>query len=104
MERQTISCCCPKTFSSFPPAAARRLPPTQFPRRCPPPSTLRCTTSEDTMENQPLLDEPLDPQRRKNSESHLPARVQYIEAPSPTIIEEPGSGLLLEYFGIVRRH
>jgi len=56
------------------------------------------------METQPLLDQPLDPQKRKNGESHLPALVRYVEMPSPPITEEPGSGLLLEYLGIVRRH
>ena len=45
-ERQRISCCCPKTSSSFPPAAVRLLRPTLFPRWCPPPFTLRSTVSK----------------------------------------------------------
>ena len=57
------------------------------------------------MENRPLLEGPApDPQGRKNGESHLLARPQYIEVPSSAVIEEPGPGLLLEYFDIVRRH
>ena len=56
------------------------------------------------MENQPLLDDPgPDPRRRKNAGTNLLARPQYIEAPSPEIIEEPGPGLLLEYWDILRR-
>ncbi len=58
------------------------------------------------MENRPVSDGPApDPQRRKNGESKLLARPQYIiEAPSSTVIEEPSPGLLLEYLDIVRRH
>ena len=57
------------------------------------------------MENQPLLDDPgPDPRRRKNGGTNLLARPQYIEAPSPEVIEEPGPGLLLEYWDILRRH
>jgi len=56
------------------------------------------------MENQPLLDDPgPDPRRRKNAGTNALARPQYIEAPSPEVIEEPGPGLLLEYWDIVRR-
>ena len=57
------------------------------------------------MENRPLLEGPgPDPQRRKNGESNLRARPQYIEVPSSAVIEEPGPGLLLEYWDILRRH
>ncbi|MGA9057595.1 MAG: polysaccharide biosynthesis tyrosine autokinase [Terriglobia bacterium] len=57
------------------------------------------------MENQPLLDD-LGPdlRRRKSAGTSLVARPQYIEAPSPEVIEEPGHGLLLEYWDILRRH
>jgi capsular exopolysaccharide synthesis family protein len=56
------------------------------------------------MENQPFLDEPApDPQRRKNGESKLVARPQYIEVVPPAAVEEPGPGLLLEYWDILRR-
>ena len=104
-ERQKISCCCPKMSSSFLPAAVKFLPPTLFPRLYPPPLTLRSTVNEDSMENRPLLEGPApDPQRRKNGENHLLARQQYIEVPSSRVIEEPGPGLLLEYWDILRRH
>ena len=57
------------------------------------------------MENRPLLEGPApDPHGRKNGESNLPARPQYIEVPSSPVLEEPGPGLLLEYFDIIRRH
>src|ERR1700691_2560630 len=57
------------------------------------------------MEDQPLIESrSLDLQRRKNDASNLPARPQYIELPSPGVIEEPSSGLLLDYFDIARRH
>jgi capsular exopolysaccharide synthesis family protein len=57
------------------------------------------------MENQPLLDDlGPDPRRRKSAGTSLVARPQYIEAPSPEVIEEPGPGLLLEYWDILRRH
>ena len=57
------------------------------------------------MENQPLLDDlGPDPRRRKNAGTNLLARPQYIEVPSPEVIEEPGPGLLLEYWDILRRH
>jgi capsular exopolysaccharide synthesis family protein len=57
------------------------------------------------MENQPLLDDlGPDPRRRKSTGTSLAARPQYIEAPSPEVIEEPGPGLLLEYWDILRRH
>ena len=46
----------------------------------------------------------MDLQRRKNGESNLPARPQYIEVPSSAVIEEQGPGLLLEYLDIVRRY
>jgi capsular exopolysaccharide synthesis family protein len=46
----------------------------------------------------------VDLQRRKNGESNLLARPQYIEVPSSAVIEEPGPGLLLEYWDILRRH
>ncbi len=57
------------------------------------------------MENRPLLEGPApDPHGRKNSDNHLLARPQYIEVPSSAVVEEPGPGLLLEYFDIIRRH
>jgi len=57
------------------------------------------------MENRPLLDGPApDPQRRKNGESKLLARPQYVDVPFSAVTEEPGPGLLLEYLDIVRRH
>ena len=56
------------------------------------------------MEDRPLLEGPVDLQRRKNGESNLPARPQYIEVPSTEVIEEQGPGLLLEYLDIVRRY
>ena len=56
------------------------------------------------MENRPLLEGPADPKRRKNGESNLLARPQYIEMPSSTVIEDSGPGLLLEYLDIVWRH
>ena len=57
------------------------------------------------MENRPHLDEPApDPIRRKEGEHHLLARPQYIEVPSLAVLEEPGPGLLLEYWDILRRH
>jgi succinoglycan biosynthesis transport protein ExoP len=46
----------------------------------------------------------VDLQRRKNCESNLLARPQYIEVPSTAVIEEPGPGLLLEYMDMLRRH
>jgi len=46
----------------------------------------------------------VDLQRRKNGESNLPARPQYIEVPSTAGIEEQGPGQLLGYLDIVRRH
>jgi capsular exopolysaccharide synthesis family protein len=45
----------------------------------------------------------VDLQKRKKGESHLLARPQYIEVPSTAVIEEPGPGLLLEYWDILRR-
>jgi uncharacterized protein involved in exopolysaccharide biosynthesis len=42
--------------------------------------------------------------KRKNGDSNLLARPQYIEVPSSTVNEEPGPGLLLEYLDILRRH
>jgi len=45
-----------------------------------------------------------DPLRRKNGDSKLLARPQYVDVPYSPAIEEPGSGLLLEYLDIVRRH
>jgi capsular exopolysaccharide synthesis family protein len=57
------------------------------------------------MENQPLLDGPApDPLRRKNGDNHVLARQQYIEVPPSQLLEEPGPGLLLEYWDILRRH
>ena len=57
------------------------------------------------MENRPLLEGPApDPHGRKNGENHLLARPQYIEVPSSAVVEEPGPGLLLEYWDILRRH
>lgn len=57
------------------------------------------------MKNRPLLEGPApDSLRRKNGESELLARPQYIEVPASPVIEEPGSSLLLEYFDIIRRH
>jgi len=56
------------------------------------------------MEDRPLLEGPVDLQRRKNGESNLTAQSQYIEVPSTAVIEEPGPGLLLEYLDTVRRH
>ena len=57
------------------------------------------------MENRPLLEGPApDPHGRKNGDNHLLARPQYIEVPSSAVVEEPGPGLLLEYFDIIRRH
>jgi hypothetical protein len=59
------------------------------------------------MEDRTSLEAPLDlqrrPQRLTNGESHLPVRPQYIEVPSAPFSEEQGSGLLLEYWDIVRR-
>ena len=57
------------------------------------------------MESRPLLDAPPpDPQRRKNGESKLLPRPQYVDVPYSAVVEEPGPGLLLEYCDIVRRH
>jgi capsular exopolysaccharide synthesis family protein len=57
------------------------------------------------MENPRLLDGPApDPQRRKNGESKPLARPQYVDVAYSPVSEEPGPGLLLEYFDIVRRH
>ena len=57
------------------------------------------------MENRPLLEGHASGlQRRKNGEDKLAMRPQYIDVPPSTVIEEPGPGLLLEYFDIVRRH
>jgi len=56
------------------------------------------------MEYRHLLESPADLQTRKNGESNLPTRPQFIEVPSTGVIEEPGPGLLLEYFDTVRRH
>src|ERR1039458_6541269 len=103
--RLRIWCCCPRTFLSFPPAAARYLPPPMFHRSCPPPLTVRSTTFEDPMENRPLLEGPFpEPLKRTNSESKALARPQYVDVPYSPAIEEPGPGLLLEYLDIVRRH
>ena len=57
------------------------------------------------MDNQHLLDDP-DPQprRRKPEETRLAPRPQYIEAPYAEVIDEPGRGLLLEYWDIIRCH
>ena len=57
------------------------------------------------MENRPLLEGHAPGlQRRKNGEDKLAMRPQYIDVPPSTVVEEPGPGLLLEYFDIVRRH
>ncbi|MGO8814728.1 MAG: GumC family protein [Terriglobia bacterium] len=57
------------------------------------------------MENRPLLEGHASGlQRRKNGEDKLALRPQYIDVPPSTVVEEPGPGLLLEYFDIVRRH
>jgi len=57
------------------------------------------------MENRPLLNGPApDSQTRKNGDNHLLARQQYFEVPSSQVIEEPGPGLLLEYWDNLRRH
>ena len=57
------------------------------------------------MENRPLLEGHASGlQRRKNGEDKLAMRPQYIDVPPSTVVEEPGPGLLLEYFDIVRRH
>ena len=56
------------------------------------------------MEAQTLFQRHVDVHRQKQDESHLLARPQYIEAPPAAVIMEPGPGLLLEYFEIVRRH
>ncbi len=55
------------------------------------------------MEDKPLLDDP-DPRRRKGDGNRLAARPQYIEVPPAEVLEEPGPGLLLEYWDILRRH
>jgi uncharacterized protein involved in exopolysaccharide biosynthesis/Mrp family chromosome partitioning ATPase len=52
------------------------------------------------MQNQPFLDRPAPESRRRNS---LALRSRYIEAESPQLFEEPGPGLLLEYWDILRR-
>ena len=56
------------------------------------------------MKDRPRLQGPVDLQRRKNGESNLVARPQYIELPYPKVIEDQGPGLLFEYWGILRRH
>jgi len=56
------------------------------------------------MENQPILNDlGPDPRRRKNAGTSLAVRPHYIEAPYQEVIEEPGPGLLLEYWDILRR-
>lgn len=56
------------------------------------------------MEDQPLIESPVNLQRRNIGVNNLQAPSQYIKAPSTGVIEEPSQGLLLEYFDIVRRH
>src|SRR5450755_402376 len=102
-ERRKTSSYSPRTSSSFPPAAVKLLRSPRFLPWFPPPFTVRSTTFEDLMENRPLLEGPVDLQRRKNRKSKPLARPQYIELPSTAAIEEPGPGLLLEYSYIVRR-
>ena len=57
------------------------------------------------MENQHLVDDS-DPQlrRRRDDDTRLAPRPPYIEAPCADVIDEPGPGLLLEYWDIIRRH
>jgi capsular exopolysaccharide synthesis family protein len=52
------------------------------------------------MENQPLLDQPNPDLRRRDS---LALRPRYSEALPHELLEEPGPGLLLEYWDILRR-
>src|ERR1017187_8019572 len=56
------------------------------------------------MENQPLLDDPgQGPLARKGARtSLLPLRRQYMDMPFPEEFEEPGPGLLPEYWQILR--
>ena len=53
------------------------------------------------MENKPLSDPRAPDPRRRNS---LALRPRYSEALSPELFDEPGPGLLLEYWEILRRH
>ena len=57
------------------------------------------------MENQPFLDGPsAHSHKAKPASTNLAVRPHYIETPYSEVMEEPGPGLLLEYWDIVRRH
>jgi succinoglycan biosynthesis transport protein ExoP len=56
------------------------------------------------MKDRSILGGPGGLRGRKDGERDLPARPQYLEAPSGMVIEEPGPGLLLEYIQIIRRN
>jgi len=57
------------------------------------------------MENQPILDDlGADPRRRKSAGTSLALRPRYVEGPPPEFIDEPGPGLLVEYWEMLRRH
>src|SRR6202051_3723321 len=88
-----------------PPAVAKFLRPIFFRTPSPPSWALRSIITELNMENQPLLNDPSqDPLTRKGaSASLLPRRRQYMDMPFPEEFEEPGPGLLPEYWQILRR-
>jgi len=57
------------------------------------------------MENRPVFDHPRqDPRGRNSAGTGLALRPRYVEGPPPEFIDEPGPGLLVEYWEMLRHH
>src|SRR5579862_7487489 len=93
------------TSWSCPPAAAKFSQRVFFQVHSPKSWALRSITIDLIMENQPLLEDhshrPLT--RKVNGNGLLPPGRQYMDMPFPEVFEEPGQGLLPEYWHIFRR-